>query len=306
MYPINVKDETATLKSVVLGVADDFGGTPKVEDTYDPKSREHIAKGTFPKEDQLVIELDSVRSVFEKYNVQVYRPQIIPSLNQIFARDIAFVVENYLFKSNILPDRIEELDAIDYLIKQVNHTQVVTPPDDVHIEGGDVMLYGDYLFVGTYHGQDYSDYITARTNPEGVEFLKQFFPEKIVKGFDLSKSSTAADENALHLDCCFQPVGKGKAIIHKEGFRKQEDYNFLIDLIGMENMFHITKTEMYEMNSNIFSISPEVVISERGFTRLNHWMRIQGITVEEVSYSEVAKMGGLLRCSTLPLERVYE
>jgi N-dimethylarginine dimethylaminohydrolase len=61
---------------------------------------------------------------------------------------------------------------------------------------------------------------------------------------------------------------------------------------------------MYQMNSNIFSISPEVIISEKGFNRLNLELRKRGFTVEEVPYAEISKMEGLLRCSTLPLRRV--
>ena len=57
------------------------------------------------------------------------------------------------------------------------------------------------------------------------------------------------------------------------------------------------------MNSNVFSIAPDVVVSEKNFTRLNNWLRAQGITVEEIPYSEIAKQEGLLRCSTLPLIR---
>ena len=60
---------------------------------------------------------------------------------------------------------------------------------------------------------------------------------------------------------------------------------------------------MYNMCSNIFSISPEVVVSEKNFTRLNQWLRSQGFTVEEIPYVEIAKQEGLLRCSTLPLYR---
>ncbi|MBG26871.1 MAG: amidinotransferase, partial [Croceibacter sp.] len=72
---------------------------------------------------------------------------------------------------------------------------------------------------------------------------------------------------------------------------------------GKDNVFEITKEEMYHMNSNIFSISEDVVISEKNFTRLNTWLRAQGITVEEVPYAEIAKQEGLLRCSTMPLIR---
>ena len=60
---------------------------------------------------------------------------------------------------------------------------------------------------------------------------------------------------------------------------------------------------MYHMNSNIFSISEDVVISEKGFTRLNAWLRSQGFTVEEVPYFEISKQEGLLRCTTMPLRR---
>ena len=60
---------------------------------------------------------------------------------------------------------------------------------------------------------------------------------------------------------------------------------------------------MYNMNSNVFSISEEVIISERNFTRLNTWLRENGFIVEEVPYAEIAKQEGLLRCSTMPLIR---
>jgi N-dimethylarginine dimethylaminohydrolase len=57
------------------------------------------------------------------------------------------------------------------------------------------------------------------------------------------------------------------------------------------------------MNSNIFSISEDVIISEQNFTRLNTWLRSQGFTVEEVPYAEISKQEGLLRCTTMPLIR---
>ena len=165
------------------------------------------------------------------------------------------------------------------------------------------MPWGDYIFVGTFKDKDYRKYITARTNMEAVHHLQELFPNKKVVSFSLKKSNFDPRENALHLDCCFQPLGKGKAILHKEGFLIEEEYEWLLNFFGKENCFHITKDEMYHMNSNIFSISPEVVISEKNFTRLNTWLRKEGFTVEEVPYAEIAKQEGLLRCSTMPLIR---
>ena len=303
MLEININNETSRLRAVVLGSATSNGPTPTIAEAYDPKSLEHILAGTYPKEKDMVREMEAFNHVLEKYGVTVFRPKLIDNYNQIFARDIGFVIGEVFIKSNILPDRERELDAIQYIIDQINPSKVVRPPKEVHIEGGDVMFWNDYIFIGTYNGSDYKDYITARTNKEGVQYIKGLFPSKIVKEFDLIKSKIEARDNALHLDCCFQTVGENKGIIYKRGFREEADYMFLVNLFGKENLFHITREEMYDMNSNIFSIDTNVVVSERNFTRLNTWLRKNGFTVEEIPYAEIAKQEGLLRCSTLPLLR---
>lgn len=303
MLPLNIKNETARLKAVVLGSAINNGPTPSSEEAYDPKSLEHILAGTYPIEKDMVQEMEAFNQVFQKYGVQVFRPEMIENYNQIFTRDIGFVIDDIFIKANILPDRERELDAIQYVIDQINPLKVMRPPTEVHIEGGDVMLWNNYIFIGTYKGSDYKDYITARTNTAGVAYITQLFPNKIVKAFDLVKSKIEARDNALHLDCCFQPVGKNKGIIYKNGFREEADYMFLMNLFGKENLFHITRDEMYDMNSNVFSIDDKIVVSEKKFTRLNNWLRDNGFVVEEIPYAEIAKQEGLLRCSTLPLVR---
>ncbi|HSP83115.1 MAG TPA: arginine deiminase family protein [Gillisia sp.] len=303
MLKLNILNETAPLKAVVLGTAVSNGPTPALEDAYDPKSAEHIRAGTYPVEKDMVAEMEAVAEVLKKYNVTVFRPKIIRDYNQIFTRDIAFVIEDKFIKANILPDRDEEIEAINHVIEQIDPAKVITLPEDAHVEGGDVMPYKDYILVGTYKGDDYKNYITARTNMKGVEALQDLFPHRKVVSFSLRKSNTEPRDNALHLDCCFQPVNRDKAIIYKDGFLIEEEYNWLVNLFGRENIFEITREEMYNMNSNIFSISEDVVISEKNFTRLNSWLRSQGITVEEVPYAEISKQEGLLRCTTLPLIR---
>jgi len=303
MLQLNSNNETSRLRAVVLGSAISNGPTPKIEDAYDPKSLEHILAGTYPLESAMVLEIEAFKEVLKKYGVTVFRPKLIENYNQIFVRDIGFVIGDIFIKSNILPDRERELDAIQYIIDQIDPKKVVRPPEKAHIEGGDVMLWNDYIFIGTYKGSDYADYITARTNAEGVQYIKDLFPNKIVKEFDLVKSKIEARDNALHLDCCFQPVGENKGIIYKRGFREEADYMFLVNLFGKENLFHITRKEMYNMNCNVFSIDTDVVVSEKKFNRLNNWLRSNGFVVEEIPYAEIAKQEGLLRCSTLPLIR---
>ncbi len=303
MLELNVKDEVSRLRAVVLGTAESNGPIPTPEEAYDPKSLEHIIAGTYPTEAVMMKEMDAVVKVFEKYDVKVYRPEVLKDCNQIFARDIALVIDNKIIDCNILPDRQNEIEAIRYVIDQIDRKDIISLPKEAHIEGGDVIPHNDYVFVGTYTGHDYADYITARTNSLAVKELKKHFPHKKIKSFELRKSNTDPRNNALHLDCCFQPVGDGKAILHKNGFLIEEEYEWLVNFFGKENIFEITKDQMYNMKSNIFSIAPNVVISEINFTKLNNWFEKQGITVEKVPYAEIGKQGGLLRCSTMPLIR---
>jgi N-dimethylarginine dimethylaminohydrolase len=202
-----------------------------------------------------------------------------------------------------LPDRDQEIEAMHSVISKFNPTKIIKLPEECHVEGGDVMPWNEYIFVGTYSGEDYTEYITARTNLAAVQAIQRLFPEKIVKPFELRKHNTMAKENALHLDCCFQPIGRNKAILNKNGFLVEHEYEWLLNFFGKENVFEIDKEEMFSMNSNIFSISEEVIISEKNFTRLNTWLRANGFIVEEVPYAEIAKQEGLLRCSTMPLIR---
>ena len=298
-----IKDEISPLQSVILGRADKNGNPPTPEQCYDPKSRQHVLAGTYPKEADMVKEMEAFAQILAKYGVTVYRPELLDGINQIFTRDIGFVIEDKFIQSNILPDREEEFQAIESILSRFDQRYIIKPPEEVHVEGGDVMPWNEYIFVGTYRFSDYPDYITARTNAAAVDFLQQVFPKKKVVAFDLKKSNTDPKANALHLDCVFQPVGNGKAIIHKEGFLIEEQYQFLVELFGKENLFHITADEMYDMFSNVFSISPKVVVSEQNNKRLNDWLRQQNLVVEEVPYAEISKQEGLLRCSTLPLQR---
>lgn len=303
MIKLQVTNETGRLRSVVLGIADQNGPPPKAEEAYDPKSLEHIAAGTYPVESDMIFELSAFHDVLIRYGVEVYRPELISGLNQIFSRDIGFVIDHCFIKANILPDREEEWRAMAPIVKQIAPEDFIEAPEDIHVEGGDIILWNEYIFVGTYKGNDYASINTARTNVQSIPFLKDLFPHKVVKEFDLIKSMTNPRGNALHLDCCFQPLGKNKAIIYPGGFRNPSDYLYLRKLFGGENIFTITADEMYAMYSNVFSISEEVVVSERRFDRLNHWLRGHGFHVEEVPYHEVGKQEGLLRCSTLPLYR---
>ncbi len=301
---LNINNETGRLKSVVLGQPVSMGADPTLEESYDAKSYHTIQQGVYPKEEDIINEMTEFEKVLKKYDVEVIRPDIIKDYNQVFARDVAFVIEDKMILSNLIPDRADEQEAYSKIFEQVEWRKIINLPDTAHIEGGDVIVWNDFLFIGTCFSEDYRNFKTARTNEYAIETLKEYFPKKRIIDLELKKNDTVPYEGILHLDCTFNPVGKDKCIIYKDGFVDESDYRLILDIFGEENCFHVTKEEMFEMNPNIFSISPEVVVSDAAFTRMNrHLQDVWNIKVEEIPYREISKMGGLLRCSTMPLVR---
>ena len=301
---LNIKNETGRLKSVVLGQPKSIGPVPTLEESYDAKSYYSIENGIYPKEEDIIAEMTAFEKVLKKYDVEVFRPNIIKDYNQVFARDVAFVIEDKMIISNVIKDRADEQEAYRKIFEKVEWRKIINLPETAHIEGGDVIVWDDFLFVGTCFSEDYRNYKTARTNEYAIEILKEYFPKKRIIDLDLKKNDKIPYEGILHLDCTFNPIGKDKCIIYKNGFVDESDYELIVDIFGEENCFHITPEEMFEMNPNIFSISPEVVVSDETFTRMNDFLRNEwGFTVEEIPYREISKMGGLLRCSTMPLVR---
>jgi len=301
---LNINNETGRLKTVVLGQPVSMGADPTLEESYDAKSYHTIQQGVYPKEEDITHEMTEFEKVLKKYDVEVIRPDIIKDYNQVFARDVAFVIEDKMILSNLIPDRADEQEAYSKIFEQVEWRKIINLPDTAHIEGGDVIVWNDFLFIGTCFSEDYRNFKTARTNEYAIEILKEYFPKKRIIDLELKKNDTVPYEGILHLDCTFNPVGKDKCIIYKDGFVDESDYRLILDIFGEENCFHVTKEEMFEMNPNIFSISPEVVVSDAAFTRMNrHLQDVWNIKVEEIPYREISKMGGLLRCSTMPLVR---
>ena len=302
MININIENEYSELKTVILGIADDLGVPPQESDAYDPRSLYHIKNNSYPIEDDLLRELDNFYNKLLKHNVDVIRPSNINNCNQIFARDLGFVISNLFFLSNIVPNRHDELKGIDDTLNNLD-VGVIKLPEFMHIEGGDVIVHNDKVFIGTYIEDDYSSLITARTNYSSIDYLKSMITSKEIIPLELNKSNTDIYKNTLHLDCCFQTISNDKAIICPDGFKNKKDVEYLINYFGQKNTFIATSEETFELTSNVLVISPDVIVTRLKSDRLNSWLENIGVLVEKVNYSNVSKMSGLFRCSTLPLNR---
>ncbi|PIY08284.1 MAG: amidinotransferase [Flexibacter sp. CG_4_10_14_3_um_filter_32_15] len=283
---VNVNSETGKLNSVLLGIASDRGK----DYLNNPKHAEIAAKGEAPTEEQLIKEVEEFNRILVENGVQVVRPRNISEQGQIFCRDIGFSIGNDFFVCKMKKDnRQAEISAIDGLINSFK--TVHYPPKDAFIEGGDIIVWKNHVFVG----------IGDRTNEVGVNFLKSIIGDKKeVIAFPL-RVTNEGKSNILHLDCAFQPVGAKFGIIYKEGFKNVPEP--IYDIFGEKNLIEVSQQEMYDMFPNIFSINPEKVVIEKSFERLKKELIKRNIETIEINYGQVSKLGGLLRCSTCPINR---
>ncbi|KYG82827.1 dimethylarginine dimethylaminohydrolase family protein [Roseivirga echinicomitans] len=284
---LNVKNETDKLEAVVLGIGTDLGE----ESEINPTSKYHKEEGTYPTEEDIQQEISTFEKVLKAHGVKVYRPKNIEGLEQVFTRDIGFVIDStYVVASMQEEVRQLELPGVKHITNKINPQNIIHPPKDANVEGGDVILWNDHIFVG----------ISARTNTEGYEFIKASFPNKQVHAIPLVVSKDRK-KNILHLDCTFQPIGIKDAIIYENGFAERPQ--IIYDLFKEEDMLKVDQAQMNRMYPNIFSLSPKDIVVERSFKALIAALKERGYIVHEVDYTENSKLSGLLRCSTMPLIR---
>lgn len=287
MIDITVVNETAPLEAVILGIGTDRG-VPRL---INPVMKHHHAQGTYPEDEVVQQQLSAFEHILKASGVTVYRPTNLDGIEQIFARDIAFVIEDRLICANMKEAvRQNEIQGIRTILDLIQPSQIVHLPEEVYLEGGDVILWNDFIFVG----------LGERSNAAGVSFLQDLFPSKEIIGLELCTSDDHLT-NILHLDCAFQPIGWDEAIIYEAGFRVIPQA--LLDLFPGDKLIRVNQDQMNRMFPNIFSISPTRMVIEDGFCCLAKELKNRGYEPISIPYAEIAKLGGLFRCSTLPLRR---
>ncbi|MDX8046912.1 arginine deiminase family protein [Gracilibacillus sp. S3-1-1] len=201
---------------------------------------------------------------------------------QVFTRDIGFVVDDILFTCEMESEiRKPEINVLHTLLKheQILYTPLTTPS----IEGGDVIVAQDKLFIGD----------SGRTTIEAINDLQRQLPDKEVIPLPIR-------EDILHLDCCFNLVSDKVGIIYSDAFQAQ-DRNMLHNEF---DLIEVPVEEHFTLGTNVFSIGEGKVISLPENKQVNKQLSERGFQVIEVPFSEIIKSGGSFRCCTLPIERM--
>lgn len=289
---LQVKNETSTLDTVILGIGTDPGDPS----AGNPKAEFHLAHGTYPTRNNILNNMNDFEKALIENGVKVLRPVNLPNQTQLFTRDLGFVIGNELFVCTMKEGRQEEISGISYLLDLLGPMKVTDLSDekDIKIEGGDIVMTDNTIFVG----------LSGRTNNKAFHYLKEKFKgKKNVVQIKIVTDKNDHREHSIHLDCVFNPLGNNCAIVYEDGIKnKSELYENL--KLPESNIFKPNAWQFAAMYANVFSINPYTVIIEKEFIDLKYWLKEKGFTTIEVEYNQVSKLGGLLRCSTLPLRRL--
>lgn len=200
---------------------------------------------------------------------------------QVFTRDIGFSLGSHLFISEMAnPIRQGEEKVLAHWMNKhgISYKKLSTHS----IEGGDVIVDGNRVFIGISH----------RTCKKAIHALQKELP-------DFEIIPIAFNPKYLHLDCVFNILSSKDALIYPDAF----DQNNLDLLSSLYHLIEVSESEQFSMGTNVLSIGHKRVLSLPINRDVNRKMRQYGYEVLEVDFSEIIKSGGSFRCCSLPIVR---
>jgi N-dimethylarginine dimethylaminohydrolase len=224
--------------------------------------------------------------VLKANEVEVLLANPVPYCDvQHYTRDIGFAIDDTFFCAN--PRRFYRQRELEGLRNLLPRFSKVVRLENGTIEGGDVIVDNQYIIVG--FGEE--------TNDEGVNCLRRKFEELKIDREIVTLKFT--HRGVIHLDTKFNIPAKGIGLIHPKSFTPES-------LKWLESHFDLieaTDNETAHMEINTFALSPRKVVMLERSHRLASLLESKGIEPILIDYSEVTKLPGSFRCTTLPIER---
>ena len=287
----HVTSEYAPLSHVIMGTGVGYHRDPAQVEVVNATQAATFDTTGRPAAAQVEAEFGSFRTALQAAGVTVHEPRLAPNSvqDQTCPRDIGFVIgDTFVVAGMRSPSRTEEFEGIRHILSDWSGP-VVEVPQGMSLEGGDVIIDGEVVYVGA--GQ--------RSDPAGTEFLTSQFGHShtIVP---LPTTPATDGEDILHLDCTFQPLGLGHALIYPAGLSHIPE-----TLHSRYAWIEVTQDEATALATNIFSVAPDHLIARThpACARVNAELRTAGYRVTEVAFNAVPSTGGSFRCATLPLRR---
>lgn len=218
-------------------------------------------------------------NLLTKEGVSLYFLDPFYGKNQVYTRDVGFVIDDILFISKMTnKKRLEEYKALEkYAIEEKLHIHRMS----TEIEGGDIILHKNLIFIG----------LSTRTRKEAIEELKMHL-KRHKKNYEIIPIRFDADR-MLHLDCVFNIVNEDSCIISQYVYDKKILESFF------ENYYYINERVSLELGTNFISLGDNKIISAN--KEVCKLLESKGVKVFFIDYSEFIKGGGAFTCTTLPI-----
>jgi len=287
---VNIPSETDTLKTVVMCLPNPssiisairYGGI----DTALFYQAVYNKFNVFYNQEKVFEQQRKFIDVLKLNGVQVLLAEQIPNCStQHYTRDVGFAIDDTFFCANPRRNyRKRELEGLKTLIPRFSK---VARLESGVIEGGDVIVDEKNVIVG----------LGEETDKEGVDCLRRKLHETGIEREVITIEFS--HRGIIHLDTKFNIPAKGIGMIHPKSFKPKS-------LRWLENNYDLIEATSDETNNieiNTFSISPRKVVMRERSNRLASLLESKGIEAILVDYSEVTKLPGSFRCTTLPIER---
>jgi hypothetical protein len=83
---LNIKNETGRLRSVVLGQPNSLGPVPTLEESYDAKSYYSIEHNIYPKEEDIINEMNAFEAVSKSMMLKYFAQVSLKIIIRFFKR----------------------------------------------------------------------------------------------------------------------------------------------------------------------------------------------------------------------------
>ncbi len=288
---VNLPSETATLKTVVMCFANPVNATSMLRykgiDVALFHQLWHNKINPFFDHNKVCFQQQKLMDILKSNGVRVLLVDSIPECaTQHYTRDIGFAIDDVFFVANPRRhNRKQELEGIHDLLSKFSKVSYI---DHGVIEGGDVIVDDNAIIIG----------LGEETNKEGIDCLKNEMKKSAIDREIITLEF--AHRGVIHLDTKFNIPVENVGLIHPKSFKPKS-------LKWLESQFDLieaTDKEMENIEINTLSISPKKVVMQKRSTRLASLLEKKGVEVIFVDYSEVLKLPGAFRCTTLPIERI--
>lgn len=287
-HDVHVATEYGTLKRVALRYAGDFSRPLDGPDIHPVLARQQ-ATSTWDTYDPATVrtQQDGLIALLRDRGTDVVLLPDAPGCSvQHYPRDIAFAVDHLLFRARLNSEhRLPEADALTDPYLGVQPVELARGT----IEGGDVMLPDtNRVLVG----------LSEETSPDGATALQDALAWHGI-GREVVPVPFAV-KGIVHLDDHLAVVAPGTALIHREVFTAHQNRWFDAHF---DHLVPVTDAEARTVQVNVLAIAPTTVVVPTGSDRIAAALAALGLEVLAVDYSEVTRIPGSLRCTTLPLLR---